>query len=126
MKFLERHSWLIPLVLLGAVGVGAVLVLARPPWLAPLGLWALFGLCATWLGVSVFWPAKTNRECPKCGEEALVRLDDQTTIGVRCEACGQVDREATSWFIAEEEGPLEEVVLRQRGRSLPTDSRTNS
>ena len=49
-------------------------------------------------------------------ERCPVRLDPETTQGLRCRACGQVDEEATGWFLAEEEGPLEELVLLQRAR----------
>ena len=74
----------------------------------------LVGAGLLWVGVSVFWPAKADRKCPRCEEEALERLDPDTTQGLKCASCGFVDEQATGWFLAEDEGPLEDLVLRQR------------
>ena len=84
---------------------------------------SLIGAGVLWVALSALWPAKADRRCPKCGEDTLVRLDPDTTTGLRCSACDHVDPEATSWFLAEEEGPLEDLVLRQRGRSSHTGDR---
>ena len=124
MNFLERNPWLITVVLLTAVLGGAALVFWQPPWLMPATLFTVFGIIGLWVAVSAFWPARADRSCPECGEEALVRLEQDSTMGVRCTACEHVDREATSWFLAEEEGvPLEDLVLRQRGRAPHTEDR---
>ena len=40
-----------------------------------------------------------------------------STRGIRCTACGFRDPDASSFLMAEEEGPLEPTVLRERGRS---------
>ena len=69
-----------------------------------------------WIVTSVLWPAHADRGCPSCGVDALVRMDPGSTIGIRCTACGFEDDAQSSWLLAEEEGPLEEVVLEQRRR----------
>ena len=112
----ERLAWALPLLLLAAVAGGVLVVRNGPGWLGPAAITLLVGSGLVWVGVSVFWPAKADRRCQACGEEALERLDPETTQGLRCGACGHVDEEATGWFLAEEEGPLEELVLRQRAR----------
>lgn len=67
-----------------------------------------------WVLAASLWPAKADRTCPQCGEDALERLDPDTTMGLRCTACGHTDPTKSGWFLAEDEGPLEELVLRQR------------
>lgn len=111
-----KLGWLLPPLLLTAAVGGASLVLWRPAWLSGAVLTVLVGAGFLWVIVGVFWPASADRTCPECGEEALERLDPSSTTGLRCSDCGHVDAEATGWFLAEEEGPLEELVLRQRGR----------
>ncbi|MCH2105520.1 MAG: hypothetical protein MK291_02630, partial [Planctomycetes bacterium] len=69
-----------------------------------------------WILVSALHPAQADRVCPECGEEALQRLDPETTRGVTCSSCGYTDRDESSWFLAEEETVLEEIVLRERAR----------
>ena len=118
-----RYSWLFPLAFLGAVGAGAALILWQPPWLTGAVVAVLLGTGVLWVAVSALWPAKADRNCPECSEDTLVRLDPKTATGLRCSACGYEDPEASSWFLAEEEGPLEDLVLRQRGRSSHTEGR---
>lgn len=77
-----------------------------------------------WVLVSSLFPAEPDRTCPACGVEALVRADPLTTRGVRCTACGHDDPEASSFLIAEDEGPLEPAVLRERGRARGRIRRT--
>jgi hypothetical protein len=115
---------LIAPILMLTVGGTLAVVLSRPSWLLPATLTVVVGGSLAWLVVGAFWPGGADRGCPKCGEEALERLDPKTTLGQRCGACGHVDPLASSWFLAEEEdGSLEEVVLRQRGRTVHTDSK---
>lgn len=105
---------LIPLLLLGAVGVAvAIAALGADRVVGWVG-YTVGGLVLLWVLAASFWPASADRKCPACGEERLERLDPETTMGVRCTACGHVDETKTGWFLAEEEGPLEELVLRQR------------
>ena len=114
---------LLPLLLLCAVGAGVALVFLRPPWLPTLVLSLVIGAGFLWALVGVFWPNRVDRTCPACGSEALTRVDPRTTLGLRCTACEHVDPTASGWFLAEEEGSLEDLVLRQRGRSARTGSR---
>jgi hypothetical protein len=111
--------WCAPALFLGAVLLGAWIVFARP--LALFG-WALIALAAVpigWVLVSALWPARAERLCPGCGKNALARQDARATLGLVCRACGWRDPSASAWLLAEEEGPLEEIVLAQRGRAVP-------
>jgi hypothetical protein len=45
-----------------------------------------------------------------------VRLDRTTARGLRCPACGFRDETRSAFFLAEEEGPLERIALKERGR----------
>lgn len=118
-----RYAWLLPLVLLAAIGLGGALIVWRPEWLTGAVIGLLLGAGVLWVAISALWPNRPDRHCPRCGEEALVRLDPETTMGLRCTACGFEDAGASSWFLAEEEGPLEHMVLRQRGKSIHTGDR---
>jgi len=69
-----------------------------------------------WIVVSSLNPAEADRTCPECGEEGLERLDPDATRGVVCSRCGHIDRDVSSWFLAEEETLLEEIVLAERAR----------
>ena len=113
-----RNPWFLPLIPLGAVAVGVVLIFKQPPWLTQAALGLVGGAILLWAVLGTLWPNRPEHRCPVCGEEALQRLDPDSTTGLRCGACGHVDRLESSWFLAEEEErPLEEIVLRQRGRA---------
>ena len=44
-------------------------------------------------------------------------MDPATTRGLVCASCGHTDAEASGWFLAEEEGALDEVIAkRPRGK----------
>lgn len=109
-----RGAWLIPLLALAAIVAAFALVQHGPERLFAYALGALFALGFLWIAISVFWPARAERGCPACKRESVRRLDPRTTMGLVCGACGWRDENASSWFLAEEEGPLEELVLRQR------------
>jgi len=64
--------------------------------------------------VPVLFPAKADRTCPSCSARALVRQDPDSLRGLVCSACGWSDAEASAFFLAEEEGPFEDAVLRER------------
>ena len=123
MNLIERAPWIISLILLSSVLTGGALIVWQPDWLAGALIAVVLGAGFLWVAVSVFWPARADRRCPRCGEEALERLDPDTTTGLRCTACEFVDEDASGWFLAEDEGPLEELVLRGRGRGSHTGER---
>jgi hypothetical protein len=112
-------AWCAPALLLGAVLLAAWIVFARPFSLFGLVLGAVAAVPIGWVLVSALWPARAERRCPGCGADALARLDARATHGLVCRACGWRDESASAWLLAEEEGPLEEIVLAQRGRGRP-------
>lgn len=113
----SRLAWLLPPLLLAAAAGGVALVLREPTWLLGVLLTVAIGAVFLWVLVSSLTPATADRACPACGEPRLVRLDPASTTGVRCEACGHRDAARSSFYLAEEEGSLEELVLaHRRGR----------
>ena len=124
-KRLERAAWLAPLALLLAALLGGGIALAGPTSILGLVLCGLGAVPILWVLVSALWPARAERVCPACRGIRLRRLDPRTTYGLSCPDCGWKDESASSWLLAEEEGPLEDVVLEQRGRKVrppPVDS----
>lgn len=112
-----RLAWvLLPLVSLSAVAAGLWIVRSAPQGLAGWTLGAVLGAACLWILGSVLWPARAERTCPRCGAAALVRLDPRATHGLGCQRCGFQDESASAWLLAEEEGPLEELVLDARAR----------
>ena len=107
--------WCAPALFLAAVLLGVWIVLARPPVFGVL-LVLLALVPVGWVLVSALWPARADRTCPTCGADALVRADACATHGLACKACGWRDDSASAWLLAEEEGPLEELVLAERER----------
>ena len=116
-----RLAWCAPALFLGAVLVALWIVLARPP-LFGVVLALLVVVPAGYALVSALWPARAERRCPGCGADALARSDPRSTVGLRCTACSWSDDSASAWLLAEEEGPLEELVLAARGRRVRMDS----
>lgn len=123
----DRAAWLVAPLMLAAVAAAVLLVMRGPQLLFGAALVVLFGIGFVWMLVSVFFPAAPDRTCPACGADALERLDPAATSGVRCAACGFCDASASAWLLAEEEGPLERTVLRERAlrrfrrSTLPAD-----
>ncbi|MDP6539904.1 MAG: hypothetical protein QF903_04950 [Planctomycetota bacterium] len=111
-----RASWFLPPLFLAATAAGVALVLRGPDALFGWALAAVFGTGFAWLGISIFFPPTVDRSCPRCGEEALERLDPEATHGIRCTRCGLRDETLSSFLLAEEEGPLEDIVMAERGR----------
>lgn len=104
--------------MLAAVLSAALLVLRGPDRAFVVALSFLLGLSITWILVSVLWPARADRTCPACGSPTLRRLDDRTTRGVECAACGHRDEERSSFLLAEEDGEaLETIRLEERVES---------
>jgi hypothetical protein len=113
-----RGLWLAPLAFLGAVGLGTWIVFARPLTLFGVVLVVLAAVPVAWVLVSALLPAKAERGCPACKADALARSDPLATHGLVCRACGWSDESASAWLLAEEEGPLEELVLAARRRPV--------
>lgn len=111
--------WCAPVFFLLAVAAGIAIVLQRPLYLFAGVLVALAAVPIGWVLVSALLPARAERRCPACGKDALQRLDPRATQGLVCRACGLRDENASAWYLAEEEGPLERIVLAERGRAAP-------
>lgn len=109
-------AWLAPVAMLAAVVLALRIVRERPFQLAGLVLGVGLVAILAWIVTSVLWPARAERTCPACGRRALERIDPEATHGIVCSACGFRDETASAWLFAEEEGPLEEIVLRERRR----------
>jgi hypothetical protein len=109
-----RTGWFIGPVLLFAVGAGIRFVMRGPDEIFGLCFAVLLGLGVLWILVSALLPARADRTCPQCGRDSLERLDPDSTKGVSCARCGWRDETASSFLMAEEEGPLEDIVLRER------------
>ena len=109
-------GYLIPPAMLAAVAGGFLIVMQGPRGV----LWLIIGagivIPILWIVTSALWPAKADRRCPRCRGEKLVRMDPNTTVGLECTDCGYRDDAASSWLLAEEEGPLEDIVLEERKR----------
>ena len=102
-----------PLMLLAALA-GGVFALRNPVHVFGWIVAALFAVVVGWVFVSVLWPGRADRTCPACKREKLERADSDSTTGLACAACGWRDETASSFYLAEEEGPFEHVVLSQR------------
>lgn len=107
--------WMPPLFL-GAVLLGVTLLLRRPDALWAYVVGGIFAVVFGWFLVSTLWPSRPERQCPACGGEGLARLNTESHRGLRCELCGFEDEASSSFMLAEEEGTLEETVMRERGR----------
>ena len=120
-----RAAWFAPSFLLLAVLAGAAVARRGPSWLFGLVLVLLVIPCV-WVLISALLPARAERTCPRCGAERLARTDRRSTVGLVCRGCGWRDDSASAWLLAEEEGPLEDIVLAERGRRRrsPVDSPT--
>jgi hypothetical protein len=112
-----QAAWFVAPMFLAATATGVIFVIRGPDRFFGLGLGALFALALAWILISVLFPAKPDRTCPSCGRERLRRIDERTTRGVVCGACGHADPDQSSFLMAEEEGPLETIVLAERANS---------
>lgn len=108
--------WMPP-IFLGAVLLGAYILLKKPDGLWPFVVGAIFVVVFAWFFISTLWPRFAERTCPTCGEDGLTPLDENSHRGLRCNLCGFEDESLSSFFIAEEDGVLEETVMRERGRA---------
>jgi len=112
----SRAAWLLPPLLIGAIGLGFWVLTQRPEGLFGLVFGGLVAVGLLWIVVSSLLPGKADRTCPSCGRKGLRRLDRSSTTGLRCAHCGWRDETASSFLLAEEEGPLEDLVLDRRDR----------
>jgi DNA-directed RNA polymerase subunit RPC12/RpoP len=109
-------TWFLPPLFLASAAAGTAIVLRGPDAFFAWAMVAIFGTGFGWIAVSIFFPATADRRCPQCGEDAIERIDPGATHGLRCTSCGHRDETASAFLIAEEEGPLEEIVMVERGR----------
>ncbi|MCA8980420.1 MAG: hypothetical protein H6831_09735 [Planctomycetes bacterium] len=120
--------WLVPVlpfVFLGATLAGVWIVKRGPIGLFGALIAVAIVLGFGWFLASTFLPAApADRTCPACGaEDGLGPAFEDTTRGVACRACDYLDETASAWMIAEEDGPLESVVLRERAaRRTPREN----
>ena len=108
--------WMPPLFL-GSVLFAAYVLLQKPDGLWPWVVGTMFAIVFSWFFVSALWPRSSERTCPSCDKNGLTRLNEDSHKGLRCTLCGFKDENLSSFFIAEEEGALEETVMRERGRA---------
>ncbi len=109
-------AFLVPFPLFAALALAFVILGPRPLGIYAVVSGGLFAAILVWILISVLWPARAERRCPRCGGETLGRIDPNATIGVACSRCGFQDAERSAWLLAEEEGPLERIVLEERRR----------
>ena len=111
---MRRGGWLVAPLMLAAIAAGVLFVLRGPDEIFGAAFGLVLALGIGWILVSALLPGRAERTCPACGRNGLERLDPRTTHGLRCQLCGWRDESASSFLLAEEEGPLEDIVLRER------------
>ena len=102
--------------MLSAAAAGLLFVWRGPDEVFGLVFGLVVALGIVWILISALLPGQAERTCPVCGGAGLERLDRETTRGLRCRLCRWQDESASSFLLAEEEGPLEDIVLRERRR----------
>jgi len=113
---LVRGSWLIGPLLLAAVSAGTLFVFRGPDHVFGIAFGLLLGLGFLWILVSTMFPSKPDRTCPQCGQGTIARLDPATTRGLTCGSCGWTDASASSFYLAEEESDMQDLVPRREDR----------
>lgn len=106
----------LPFVFLAATLAGVWIVKRGPVGLFGALVAVAIVLGLGWILASALLPAApADRRCPACGaEDGLAPAFEDTTRGVACRSCDYSDETASAWMIAEEDGPLESIVLRER------------
>ena len=108
-------AWLVGPLLLAAIAAAVLLVMRGPDGWFGWAAGGAFAVALAWVLISVFFPARPDRRCSVCGALDVERLDERSTLGLECRACGQRDELASSFLFAEE-GTFEDIVLDQRRR----------
>ena len=108
-------GWLVPPLLLASTGFAVWIVKTGPAGMFGWVVGGLVVLALGWILVSALFPGKADRTCPACGRDTVVRIDESTR-GLVCKACHYRDDNASSFFLAEEEGALEPELLARRRR----------
>lgn len=88
-------SWwllVLPLATLAVIAAFAWLAYQSPMTIGFTIMGAVLGLPFLWMLASAFRPAMPDRRCPACQQEALVTIDPQDETGIRCLACGAIDK----------------------------------
>ena len=113
----SRAAWLAAPLLLAAIAAGATFVLRGPDGVFGIAFGLVLALGLGWILVSALFPARAERTCPQCGQDALERLDPDSAQGVVCRLCAWADESASAFLLLEDDGrPFEDIVLRGRGR----------
>jgi hypothetical protein len=113
----SRAAWLAAPLLLAAIAAGVAFVLRGPDGVFGIAFGLVLVLGLGWILVSALFPARAERTCPQCGQEALERLDPDSAQGVVCRLCAWADESASAFLLLEDDGrPFEDIVLRGRGR----------
>jgi hypothetical protein len=125
--WIEKASWLVAPLILGAIVVGLLLVRFAPGEFFTILLVLVGAVPIVWILTSVFFPAHPDRRCPDCTRQTLEPIREQELTGLRCSSCGYTDIDASTWkFVEEGDRPLEPLVLDSRSPSslspyVPTD-----
>ncbi len=107
-------AWFIAPFALSAVAAGFGLVRAGLIPGFALACGALLAAGLGWVLVSALLPGKVDRACPQCKRPGVEPLGARSSTGVWCTLCGWRDASASAFLFLEEQGPFEDVVLRER------------
>ena len=119
-----RAAWIIAPLMMGATAAGVLFVLRGPDAVFAVVFEIVLALGVLWILISALFPARADRTCPSCGGQGLERLDRESTAGLVCRLCSWRDASASCFLLVEDEGPFEDVVLRERGQGKDRDSST--
>ena len=109
-----RAGWFVAPLMLAATATGVLFVMRGPDQVFGFAFGLVVAVGILWILISSLFPAKADRTCPQCGATSLERLDRHSTQGLTCRLCSWSDASASSFLLAEDEGALEDIVLRQR------------
>ncbi len=115
----SRIAWLVGPLLLASVAAGMLYAFRGPDHLFGIALGVVMGLGFLWILVSVLFPARPDRTCPRCGNRALERLDPGSVHGLRCHMCQWENADAASFLLVEEEDAFEDALPRDSDGDHP-------